>query len=353
MRNKPVTIRDVAIELGISYTTVSRALSGSPGVGKETRRKVLETCERMGYTTNYMARALAGKKTRLLGLLLGNINNPYMGLIATIVEKEARKSGYHLLLSNSMNNPEQELECFTLLIGRQVDGIILVPAMSTSYGKLEQYISQIPTIFLGENLRDSRVSYVAVDNYHGGYLGCSHLISLGHRQILYLGRRPGSTTHKLRGEGFKAACQEARINPQFLDNSTSPSSSIEVGYRLGLSLFSKPFPYTAVFASSDSVALGVMQAADETGISIPGDISLIGFDNISYTNLPRINLTTVNQPVEIMAAAAVELLIEKIETPSTGYAHRVLNPSLIERNTCKNIRDAAAAGGMPVSGGGI
>ena len=345
MANKPVTIRDVAGELGVSYTTVSRAISGSAGVGEETRQKILETCERMGYTTNYMARALAGKKTRLLGLLLGTINNPYMSLIAAIVEKQARSKGYHLLLSNSMNNLEQEMECFTLLIGRQVDGIILVPALSTSFSKLEKYISQIPTLFLGDNLRDSRVSYVAVDNYQGAHIGCSHLISLGHRNILYLGRRPGSTTHKLRGEGYRDACQEADITPQFMDNTVSPSSSIEDGYRLGLSLFSKPFKYTAIFAAADSIALGVMRAADESRVTIPGDISLLGFDNISYSNLPRINLTTVSQPIETMAKTAVDLLIEKIENPSTGYAHRVLSPALIERSTCSSIIDPATVGG--------
>lgn len=333
---KNVTIKDIAKVAGVSYATVSRALSGSSEIGEDTRERVLKICREMGYTTNYVARSMVMKRTKLIGLIVANIDNPFMSEIAYYIEIRAREQGYNLMLCNSSHDLDLERQVFTLLVGRQVDGIIIVPASSDSYGNLKPYLSKVPTVFMSENLRDLPESYISVDNYRGTYIGMEYLYSLGHRDILYFGRRKNSLTHQLRTEGYIDACRGLGLEPNIF-NSNYSFSSIQTGYQLAKHVFQKPLTQTAVFAATDSLALGVMEAAEEAGIRIPEDISLIGFDNITYANLPKINLTTIEQPKKTMAGMAVDVLLEKICDPNVGYSHRILMPTLVERGTCMSL----------------
>ena len=193
-------------------------------------------------------------------------------------------------------------------------------------------------MFAGENLREIPVSYVSVDNYRGAYLGVEHLYNLGHRDILYFGRRRGSTTHQLRAEGYSAACKDLGITPQFCNN-TFPSTSIKYGYQLSKQLFTQNRTFSAIFAATDTNALGIMQAAEELGIRIPEDISLLGFDNIRDSGLPRINLTTVEQPKKMLASMAVDSLLDKIQNELSGYTHRILTPTIVERSSCAPLQN--------------
>ncbi len=330
---KNVTIKDVAKAANVSYSTVSRALSNSPEISEETRARVLKVCKEMNYTTNTVARAMAVKSTKLLGVILPGVNNPFMSELAYHIDRQARARGYNIILCNSSRDPEQERELFELLIGRQVDGIILIPSGSDSYESLSQYLSKVPSVFLGENLRENPESYVSVDNTRGAYLGVEYLYKLGHRKIVYFGRRKGSNTHQLRAEGYETACRDLGLEPRFYNNPFS-ASSIKYGYQLARQFFTQERDYTAIFAASDTNALGIMQAADECGIRIPEDISLLGFDNIQYSELPRIHLTTIEQPKKMLASVAVESILDQVENDFSGYTHHILNPTLVERESC-------------------
>ena len=330
---KNVTLKDVAKAAGVSYATVSRALSGSSQIGSETRERVLKLCDEMGYTTNFVARSMVTKRTNLIGLVVPSVDNQFMAELAYHAEVSARSHGYNIMLCDSGPDLRQEKTVVKLLLGRQVDGILIVPQSSRSYESLKPYLDQTPTVFLSENLRDQPQSYVAVDNSRGTYLGTQYLYGLGHRDILYFGQRQ-STTHQLRAEGYLKACQELGLAPRYF-NSEYTRSSIQGGYQLAKELFQKPLDYTAIFASTDSNALGILTAADELGIDIPGRLSLIGFDNISATALSRIDLTTIDQPKKAMAVQAVDMLRDKIEHGTQGYVHQILLPTLIRRGTCK------------------
>ena len=330
---KNVTLKDVAKAAGVSYATVSRALSGSSQIGSETRERVLKLCDEMGYTTNFVARSMVTKRTNLIGLVVPSVDNQFMSELAYHAEVSARSHGYNIMLCDSGPDLRQEKTVVKLLLGRQVDGILIVPQSSRSYESLKPYLDQTPTVCLSENLRDQPQSYVAVDNSRGTYLGTQYLYGLGHRDILYFGQRQ-STTHQLRAEGYLKACQELGLAPRYF-NSEYTRSSIQGGYQLAKELFQKPLDYTAIFASTDSNALGILTAADELGIDIPGRLSLIGFDNISATALSRIDLTTIDQPKKAMAVQAVDMLRDKIEHGTQGYVHQILLPTLIRRGTCK------------------
>ena len=333
---KNVTIKDVAKAAGVSYSTVSRALTGSPEISEETRERILLLCREMDYTPNTVARSMVMKSTKLLGLILTGVNNPFMSELAYHVDRQARARGYNIILCNSSRDIEQESELFDLMVGRQVDGILLCPAGPESYERLYPALSRVPTVFIGENLREAPESYVSVDNYRGAQMGVEYLYRLGHRDILYFGRRRGSTTHQLRAEGYAAACAAFGLTPRYCNNTFS-STSIKYGYQLARQLFAQERSYTAIFAATDTNALGIMQAAEEIGLRIPKDLSLLGFDNIRDSALPRIELTTVEQPKKMLASVAVDTLIDKIQNEQSGYSHRILSPALIERSSCARI----------------
>ena len=191
----------------------------------------------------------------------------------------------------------------------------------------------MPTVFLSEDLRDEPLSCVTTDNTGATYLAMEYLRSLGHREILYFGCR-NSTTHQLRAEGYLRACRQFGLEPR-LHHSDFARSSIENGYQMVKELFAKPIDYTAIFASTDSNALGILRAADELGIRVPEQLSLMGFDNIASAAMPRIDLTTVEQSKREMALQAVEILLDKIERGTQGYVHQILMPSLVKRSSCR------------------
>ena len=334
---KNVTIKDVAKAAGVSYSTVSRALTGSPEISQETRERILQICKDMNYTANTVARSMVMKSTKLLGLILTSVNNPFMAELAYHIDRQVRARGYNIILCNSSRDPEQERELFELMIGRQVDGVLLIPSGMESYNKLSPYLSRIPTVFIGENLREVPESYVSVDNFRGAQMGMEYLYKLGHRDILYFGRRRASTTHQLRAEGYASACERFGLTPRYCNNTFS-SSSIKYGYQLAKQLFSQERRFSAIFAATDTNALGIMQAAEEIGLRIPEDLSLLGFDNIRDSGLPRIELTTIEQPKKMLASVAVDTLLDKIQNEQAGYSHRILSPTLVERSSCAPYR---------------
>ena len=290
----------------------------------------------MHYTPNTVARSMVMKSTKLLGLILTGINNPFMSELSYHIDRQARARGYNIILCNSSRDIEQERELFELMIGRQVDGVILLPAGPESYESLQPFFSRLPTVFVGENLRDAQESYVSVDNFRWTYMGVEYLYKLGHRDILYFVKRQGSTTHQLRSDGYAAACQDLGLTPQYCNNTFS-NTSIKYGYQLAKQLLVQERKFTAIFASTDTNALGIMQAAEEMGLRIPQDFSLLGFDNIRDSGLPRIELTTIEQPMKMLASVAVHTLLEKVQNELAGYTHRILTPTLIERSSCRQI----------------
>jgi LacI family transcriptional regulator len=333
MRN--ITLKDVARKAGVSYATVSRALSGNPHIRPDTRKRVLEICSEMGYTANYIARSMVMNKTDLIGLVVPTIDNQFMSEIAYYTEMSARTRGYNIMLCNSEPGPEQELTAVKLLTGRKVDGILIVPQNHNTYKNIKQYTEMVPVVFLGENLGNEPMSYVTVDNEYGTKIGMQYLTGLGHRDILYFGRRK-NTTHLLRAEGYIRECTRLGLRQIFFD-SPYGRSSIEYGYRMAKDLFSRPVDYTAIFASTDSNAIGIMKAAEESGIDIPGKISLLGFDDTGSASLPKIELTTIRQPKKEMAVQAVDILLNKINDRTEAYTHQILRPDLIERKTCRKL----------------
>lgn len=336
---KRVTIKDIAKIAGVSYATVSRALSDSPEISKETRERIKEICAREGYRPNTLARSLISNRTNVLGLIVPDISNAFYSEVAFSIETYARKRGYNVMLCNSLYDTQQVDDLFNFLLGHQVDGIILCNSRDHTRDSVARYFQAVPTVLFGDCNLDpvpSGCSAVCLDNFSGGYTGMRYLTGLGHTDVCYLGFRAHSSTHEHRLAGARRAAEEAGATLRVIEND-SDFSTTESGYALAQSFFDAPHSSTAIFAATDSLALGVLQAADEAGVRIPEDFSLLGFDNCFYADLPKIKLTTVDQRKQQLAEAAVDLLLQLIdrrgEEPS-GFTRRIIRPALVERSTC-------------------
>ena len=335
-----VTIKDVARLAGVSITTVSRALNHSADISEETRERILRICQETGYHTNLLARSLISSKTNTLGLSLPGIASPFYSSLALNIETYARENGYQVMLCSGRPGDGKTESLFEYLISQQVDGILLSNSGDQARELVRRYQDVVPTVLLGASVPDAsgaRINSVSTDNYSGGRIAAEYLYRLGHRDVVYLGLRPGSTTHAVRHRGFITAAQELGMTVTTVENTIS-FSTIETGYQIAQEFFSHPFTQTALFAPSDPMALGAMQVADELGIAIPERLSVLGFDNMEYAAMPGIRLTTIAQNTARMGRAAVRLLLELGESNSHGeYTHRIIQPALVERATCRSI----------------
>lgn len=336
-----VTIKDIARIAGVSTSTVSRALSGSKELSEATRERIVKICNEQGYRVNALARSLIRSRTNVIGLIVPEVTNPFYAEVSLGIETHARQLGYNVMLCNSQQDTKTTEELFGFLTSHQVDGIILANSNSDAPRWIQQFAPHLPTVLLGTpaSLSGDEVNSVCVDNLAGGRLAAEYLLSLGHRSIAYLGHRSGSLTHQLRLRGFMEVLGKEGLTPTVIEN-TADSSSIGAGYELSRKLFNEGCPHTAIFAATDSLALGAMQAADEFGISIPDDLSLLGFDNIIYSSLPKITLSTIDQRKSLLAEAAVDILTQIIESDERDeFTHRMIRPALIRRSSCASIVD--------------
>lgn len=335
-----ITIKDIARLAGVSYTTVSRALNGTSEISAETRERILAICRQEGYRTNLLARSLSSNHTNLIGLILPDISSPFFSELFLNIETYALDLGYQVMLCNGCPGDGKIEGLFEFLIGHRVDGIILISSINDAHQMVHKYAQTVPTVLLGDCVSDEAgmpVNMVSVDNALGGRMAAEYLYQLGHRKVLYLGLRPESITHVLRYRGFATAARQLGLSLRVIEHH-GPASTIEAGYQMAKQVFLQGFQETAVFAVSDAIAMGTMQAADEFGIVIPDQLSLLGFDNISYSALPNIRLSTLDQRKKQLAKATMDLLLDLIAHPERGeYIRHLIPPVLLERSSCRAI----------------
>ena len=328
---KRATIKDVAALAGVSAATVSRALDDRPEISSETKERVRSACAQLGYGPNAAARGVAGHATHTIGLVLPDISNPYFSGMATAIEETAAAHGCRVFLSNSLRKEDRELRAIENLVARQVDGILVNPVSPESQLRHREVLGGLPCVYLGAN-HDESPSYVMADNETGAYAAARYLIRLGHRDILFLGGRTTSRTREQRIRGFRRALAEAGLEGRELPAPPNVTLMRQWSYETALELLKGPLP-DAIFAYSDMTALKVLEAAEERGVRIPEDLSMVGYDNIAFGALHRIHLTTVSQHKYQQGQIAVERLLEKING-SRAHTEDILEPELIIRSTC-------------------
>ncbi|OMF19423.1 hypothetical protein BK127_05560 [Paenibacillus sp. FSL H7-0331] len=328
------TIKDIAKELGISVSTVSRALNNHPDIRQETKQEVLDAMKRFNYTPNAVARSLIQRKSNTIGLMIPDITDPFFSAMAHDVEEVLSDSGYQVVYVNTSRRPEKEKRFLISVLERKMDGIIVTPDFLDEEAIELLHRLKIPVVFLRRRPPQGlNVPFVDVDHYKGACNAMDYLFSLGHNQIGFIGMPKYSFTGKERYRGYMDSLNRRGLeaDPRGV---TFDGRTMQCGYRAMDSLMDKYPSMTAVFAANDLLGIGALEWLAEHNISVPGQISVIGFDNLEVANLHWIKLSTVAQPRKEMGRKAAELLMEMLLSNELTAESILLDTNLVIRQTC-------------------
>jgi DNA-binding LacI/PurR family transcriptional regulator len=306
----PVSIKDIAQAANVTPGTVSRALRDSPRVNPETKKRIQQLADDMGYTPDARARSLVMGRTQTIGVVVTTITDPFIGTMVQMIESAAYEQGYTVVLVSSNDIPEREIEAVQMLQSRRVDGVIVA---SSRVGALyQERLDQlrVPVVLinsLAEHSGQYTIS-VSVDNQHGGYQATNHLIQKGHRRIAYVTAPADRNDSMERMAGYRNALAEAGIayDPSLVVQGTGRAGGGKRALPALLSLDDAP---SAVFCYNDMTAIGLMSAACDAGLSVPHDLAVVGFDDIAFAQLAHPSLTTIAQPVDRLGRRAVEIVL--------------------------------------------
>jgi LacI family transcriptional regulator len=327
-----VTIADVAKRAQVSVATAGRVLSGRGYAGKLARERVLKAAEELGYVPNRIARSLRLRSTKMLGLLIADVENSFYSAIARNVEAIAKDGGYQVVLCNSSDNPDEEREYLMLLEGIRVDGIIVTPTPRNRRW-LERLSEQgIVIVQIDRKVDRLDADAILVDNERAAAGAVSHLIAAGHTEIGIVTGPLDVTTAKLRLAGYRRAMKEHRIpvRPELIRaGSFRRDHAIKSAY----DLLTVERPPTAIFAANNILAEASLMALAQMGFAVPKDISLVAFDDVPWMSMLKPPLTSVRQPVADMARSAAELLLRRLRSGRGEPTTVLFNAELVVRGS--------------------
>ncbi|GGH36769.1 LacI family DNA-binding transcriptional regulator [Paenibacillus segetis] len=322
-----VSIFDVAKRSGLSVVTVSRVLNNSTSVREKNRLKVLEAMKELDYHPNAAARSLARGETRIIGLIVTTLKDSFLDEIVREITIAAAAQGYFVALSVSSDSQDKGHYLFQ---EDRVDGVLLLSPMREDEYVLELKKSQIPFVMLDNQHANSPATSVIVDNFKGGYEATKHLIDLGHKEIAHIGGPELFLSSRERERGFLTALEESGLKPFSIERG---EFEISTGYTIARSWIEAGNMPTALFAGDDYIALGAMNAFTNEGIRVPGDISIIGFDDQMIASQIRPMLTTMRQPADQIGRTGVELLLKNISGVAKRNVTVQLSPELVVRES--------------------
>ena len=337
-RRKYITIYDVAQALGVSASTVSRALSDHHSIGRDTKKKVKKKALEMGYEPNAVASSLRNKQTRTIGVIVSYVNRPFISSLISGIEEVASKNNYNVIISQSFDAYKKEIEDVRTMYNSRVDGLIVSLAMETrKYSHFEPYLKMsYPLVFADRVAYEMEGDKVLIDNFEAGFNATSHLIEQGYKQIGHLAGAQQRHVYQKRLEGYIAALKNHNIKPE--DSLIYYSKlSHEDGRDGAKTLLKQDLKPDAIFASNDTSAIGFMQYAEESGLSIPHDIGIVGFNNDPISSIVKPQLSTVDHPAMEIGKKAAELILDKISGKS-----QITIPHTITFKTKLIVRESSA-----------
>lgn len=335
--SRNVTIVDVAKEAGVSFATVSRVLNDGVNVKPDKRERVQRAIKRLGYTTNIQARSLRGGRSQLIGLLVRDLGTSYIGEIIRGVDSELAVNKYDVMLYTTHRSQTQESAYVTALTRGMTDGLLLVlPRYPEAYLRTLRQ-KKFPYVLIDHQGIDDRGPAVGATNRAGAYDATRYLLALGHRRIGFISGSMDLGCSRERLEGYRAALHDhgVAVDDDLIREGTFLQPR---GYEAANELMELAHAPTAVLASNDIMAFGVMEAARERGMKLPNDLSIIGFDDIPQAAQVHPTLTTVRQPLEEMGRRAAQMLLEIIENPERLAEKIELPTELVVRESTRVLR---------------
>jgi len=331
--NARVTIGDVASEAGVSIATVSRVVNGHYGVAPATLTRVQAVIDELGYESSLVARSLRSRRTNVIGIVVADLE-PFSAELLKGAARAIRGTGYELIVYSGGGHIEDDVgwekRYISRLSGTLTDGTILVTPTVVDVR------SSAPVVAVDPHAGSSSFPTVDSHNLEGAIAATEYLIELGHRRIGFLAGRPDLESARLREVGYRTALERAGIavDPDLIRvGGYTPESADEPARRL----LGMPHPPTAVFAANDVSAIHTMKVARSLGMTLPGDLSVIGFDNIPESALTDPPLTTIDQSIQQMGYEAAKLLICLIDQPASDPVHLTLPTELVVRQSCRAI----------------
>jgi LacI family transcriptional regulator len=332
------TVADVAKKAGVSVSTAARVLSGRGYAADDTRRRVLEAANDLGYVPNQIARSLRTRQTRMVGLLIGDVENSFYSMIAKNVESVAKDAGYHVVLCNSDDDPEIEREYLKLLEGMRVDALIVTPTSKNRRHLAQLLEKDIVIVQVDRRVDGIAADAILVDNESGAASAVTHLVDAGHSQIGILTGELEVPTARQRLAGYERALKEHGIairQELVKTGSFHREHAIEDATDL---IRAQPAP-TAIFAANNILAEATLIALAQQGLRVPRDVSLVAFDDVQWMSMVEPSVTTVRQPIADMARSAAELVLRRLREGREGPPSTVVfRTQLVERGSVGPMR---------------
>ena len=330
------TIKDVAKMANVSIKTVSRVINNSPEVAEDTKNKVLNIIKKLNYRPSELARSLATKRSKVLGVIISDITNPFYAELVRGIDDFASSKGYHIIISNTDGIRKKEIECLDTLLKRRVDGIIFTYARLKSEEILDLFSNGFPIILVNRTISGLNSNYIIANDRLGAKLATKHLVELGHVRIGLVSGKKDQTGGMWRTEGYLEILKTYNIK---IDNNLIKEGNWtqDSGFKLTKELINLKERPTAIFYENDLMAFGGLNYIHSIGLKVPNDISVVGFDDIIFSSLECVGLTTIRVPKYQIGYLAAKNLISIIEKGIIKKRKKVFDLELIVRNTTKQL----------------
>lgn len=345
------TIRDVARLADVSLSTVSAVINEQDIVSPDTKQRVLEAIKRLDYQPTLYASNLARRKTRVLGLIISNLSNPFFAEVAQGFERAAQSRGYQVSLTATNFSSAQLRVCVNQMLGMRVAGLAILTSEFDEEAMTIVKAGRTPSVFLDVGIPGPHTGNIRVDTKGGMFQAVSHLVELGHREILFVRNsqksegEPSMLSHRNRSDGFKSAMRKHRDSNLRFHVIDLPGPAALAGLNAIRQALSR-YKFTAVVAITDLVAFGVYRGLNEAGLEVPRDVSVVGFDNTFICEFMNPPLTTINIPKASIGDLAVSMLIEEEQSLGKSGQEVVLSTELVERqSTIELLRPRSGTGG--------
>jgi LacI family transcriptional regulator len=331
-----VTLKSVAEYVGLSPGIVSSVLNDSPSakhIPQRTRERILAAARELNYRPNFFARSLRNKRTNTIGVIAHDIGDGYGGLVIAGIENYIRQREYFFVTGVHRHDPQLFEQYSRLLMQRGVEGFITVDLIL-------QHSLPLPTVAVSGHKQHQGVTNIVLDHRRAAALALEHLVSLGHKDIAFMKGHPASSDSEHR---WQAICEVAKtmglpIRPELTVQIEAEESSPELGYPYAKQLLARNYPFTALFAYNDISAIGAVRAIQESGLRVPHDVSVVGFDDIESAAFLSPSLTTVRQPLRRMGEIAAQTLIEQIEGRGGKGKEMAVEPEFVVRESTGQAR---------------